>query len=178
MRARGIRALATAGAMLLLGCSATTRYHVLSFLFDGVPPPTSEGGGPAAGGPPGSTTGPRRSVAAWTHGPYAAKSCDACHARATTNGLVAPRSQLCAQCHDVRPRGAVVHGPFASGDCLECHEPHASPYRYMLVTEVGALCQKCHEPDSLRANPAHEPFDEQCTACHDPHSSNQAHLLR
>jgi predicted CXXCH cytochrome family protein len=178
MRKGAVRALVTATAVFLAGCGATTRYRVLSFLFDGVPAPATEGGGEVGGGTPASAAGSRRSPAPWTHGPYAAKRCEACHARATTNGLVAPRSQLCAQCHDVEPAGTVVHGPFASGDCLESHEPHASPRRYMLVAEVGEMCQKCHERDSLRTVAAHDPFDEQCTACHAPHASNQAHLLR
>jgi predicted CXXCH cytochrome family protein len=178
MKSGAIRALVTAWAMLVVGCGTATRYRVLSFLFDGVPPPTSEGGGEAGGGAPVSASGSRRSAPVWTHGPYAAKRCDACHARAETNGLVAPRSQLCAECHDVQPKGTVVHGPFASGDCLECHEPHASPRRYMLVAEVGEMCQRCHERDSLRQVAAHDPFDEHCTACHDPHASNQARLLR
>jgi len=173
-----IRALVTAGATLLVGCGAATRYRVLSTLFDGVPPPVSEPGTEAGAGAPGSATGSRRSAAAWTHGPYAAKRCEACHARAATNGLVAPRSQLCAECHDVQPKGTVVHGPFSSGECMECHEPHASPRRYMLVAGVGEMCQRCHERDTLRPVAAHDPFDEQCTACHDPHASNQAHLLR
>jgi len=177
MRKGAVRVLVAAAAVFLAACGAATRYHVLSALFDGVPPPASEGGG-EAGVAPTSATRPGRSATPWTHGPYAAKRCEACHQRATTNGLVAPRSQLCAQCHDVQPAGSVVHGPFASGDCLECHEPHASPRRYMLVAEVGEMCQKCHERDSLRTVAAHDPFDEQCTACHAPHASNQAHLLR
>lgn len=176
----GVAVLPVVVAVTLLnGCSAATRYRVLSFFFDGVPKP---GGPDQAGGAGGRATASSRAssrtVVRFTHGPYGAKLCDACHAQRTLGGFVAPWSELCVRCHELRTDQKVLHGPFAAAECLECHNPHASPRRYMLVAEVGEMCQKCHSRASLTSVGAHDPFDDRCTDCHHPHASDRDRLLR
>jgi predicted CXXCH cytochrome family protein len=160
-------------AILFAGCSAVTRHRVLTIFFDGVPGPVAaREGGPS----PVAAASSGRSAAVFAHGPYAARLCEACHARGDEPAL--PREQLCARCHDVRPTARVVHGPYADGSCRECHEPHSSPRRFLLVAEVGALCQRCHPRQTLVSVASHEPFDAHCTECHEPHASANDHLLR
>src|SRR5512133_3101144 len=88
-------------AFLAAGCSPEARYRALSIFFDGVP--TSAGS--AAGKGPGdakqeSVSKPRPS----THGPYAARLCDACHQRGGSNKLILPVEALCLNCHELNIR--------------------------------------------------------------------------
>jgi predicted CXXCH cytochrome family protein len=160
--------------MLGIGCNARTRYAVLSFFFDGVPPPPTEAeAGLAAPG-----TVPSRRVKHGEHGPYAAKLCAACHASAAANTFVAPRDQLCFACHELPREERYVHGPLASGGCTACHDPHSSPYRYLLVSESDRFCFYCHAPQAIANIAAHGGDSEQCTTCHDPHMSDKPYLLR
>ena len=112
------------------------------------------------------------------HGPYAAKLCDACHDRGAQNGLVAPRDQLCARCHEPQLTQRYVHGPFAAGACLECHDPHNSRFLSLLVSESDGLCFRCHDRATVARIDGHGDVGEQCAVCHDAHMSDQKYLLK
>jgi predicted CXXCH cytochrome family protein len=163
---------------IMSGCSATKRYRVLSFFFDGVPEPGKAASDPVA-------RDPRKRNAAtpvtvrkfWEHGPYAAKLCDACHSRAT-NRLLMSADKLCLKCHTLDLRERYVHGPVAAGACRVCHEPHRSFYPFLLVAEPKDLCITCHDQKTMPKWEAHKGRDRQCTKCHDAHGSDYEFLLR
>jgi len=166
-------------AALSIGCNANSRYAVLSFFFDGVPPPAVE---PAPGekgsAKQGSAAQPRR-FGLGEHGPYGAKLCYACHQSVATNALVLPREELCFRCHDIKTGKKYVHGPLASGGCTACHDPHSSRYRYLLVSESDDFCFRCHDQEAVGRSPAHAAREEKtCTTCHDAHMSDKRYLLR
>lgn len=163
-------------ASLMPGCAAQTRYQVLSFLFDGVPPPR-----PAQP----ATAGARKSAAAAAsgryrdHGPFAARLCDGCHRKDGSNNLLLPLEELCVSCHTINMEGKKTHGPLASGGCRSCHDPHGSPNRYLLVTRAGEFCLQCHADSDIRKRAVHEDLkDGECTACHDAHGSANRYLLK
>jgi len=165
-------------AVLSIGCSAETRYKILSTIFDGVPPPKppepleAEG----AGAPPGAVQVTR--IQPRDHGPYAARLCNACHEAAATNAFVVPREQLCFKCHELKLDKKYIHGPLASGGCTACHDPHGSRYRYLLVSESDSFCLYCHDRQDVARVAAHAGASEQCTDCHDAHMSDNEYLLR
>jgi predicted CXXCH cytochrome family protein len=162
--------------LLSASCAAATRYRVLTFLFDGVPPPSAT----AAAGPAGGAAGPAVSAGAVRprdHGPYEARMCDACH-KAGTNALVAPKDELCFRCHELRVDRRYIHGPIASGGCLVCHDPHSSPYRSLLVSESDSFCFHCHDRAAVAAVAGHEGVESGCTGCHDAHASDTKFLLK
>lgn len=166
-------------AVLLAGCNATTRYNVMSFFFDGVPPPVE----PAVVAEPGAIpahTAESRQVGYREHGPYAAKQCNACHVSTAFNALVVPREELCFRCHTLgAEKKKYLHGPLASGGCTACHDPHSSQYRYLLISESDSFCLHCHDRRSIERAEVHRGIDEQqCTACHDAHMSDKKYLLR
>jgi predicted CXXCH cytochrome family protein len=165
-------------AVLSLGCDPTSRYKVLTFFFDGVPPPRPAG---EAEGTQAATQAdslrPRRVVTS-QHGPYAAKLCNACHESTASNTFVVPPAQLCFRCHDIRLDRQYIHGPLASGGCTACHDPHSSRYRYLLVSESDDFCFHCHERQAVAKVGAHAGVEGQCTFCHDPHMSGKRYLLR
>jgi predicted CXXCH cytochrome family protein len=164
-------------AAVATACAATTRYKVLSFLFDGVPPPSQPA---AAAGLSGAAVPavPGTRVSPSNHGPYAARMCGSCHEAAATNALVAPKDQLCFRCHDLPLDRAYVHGPIASGGCLVCHDPHASPYRSLLVSDSDSFCFHCHDRAAVAAIPGHDGVESGCTGCHDAHASDSKFLLK
>src|SRR5512139_3378133 len=85
--------------LLAAGCSPEARYRTLSFFFDGVPPPAgSEPGMRGPGGPQKEAAGKVRPS---SHGPYAARLCEACHQRGGSNKLLLPVETLCLYCHDL-----------------------------------------------------------------------------
>ena len=156
MKFRRVLVWVATGAVLLIGCNATSRYEILSTFFDGVPPPQ-----PATMTTAGKeAVDPAEAVAAAEfkprdHGPYAARLCNACHESAATNALVVARDQLCFRCHELKLDKKYIHGPLASGGCLSCHDPHGSRYRYLLVSESSNFCLYCHDRQALDKNRAH-----------------------
>ena len=164
--------------VLTLGCTAETRYQVLSVFFDGVPAPKPPE--PLEGTKVTSTSKDSRSrdVGYREHGPYGARLCTACHVPNSLSELVAPREQLCFQCHELTREKKYVHGPLASGGCLACHDPHSSQYRYFLLSASDDFCYRCHDQNAMGRVPAHADAGNECTKCHDPHMSDKRYLLR
>ena len=161
---------------LVSGCATKENFKDLSFFFDGVPDP-SKVGKKGYKSRKGDATAPVSEQHASQHGPYAAKLCEACHNR-STNALVRPIEQLCANCHDIQLDKKWIHGPLASGGCRVCHLPHTSRYRSLLVSDSRDFCLHCHSISDVARNPAHEGADSGCISCHDPHMSDNMYLLR
>jgi predicted CXXCH cytochrome family protein len=165
-----------AAVALLCGCEAQTRYAVLSFFFDGVPPPEDRSSGQTLA--PAEESGgnsPKRGGAT-QHGPFAAKMCSACH-DPNTNALLLPKTDLCLKCH-ILQTGRRQHGPVAAGGCLVCHDPHRSSNRYLLVAPAREFCMYCHDPNDVYARDAHRDNTVSCTECHNPHGSDKEYFLR
>jgi predicted CXXCH cytochrome family protein len=171
-------ALAVAIGVLVVtsgGCNPQSRYEVLSFFFDGVPPPRPPAAPEATEAVPGGSQ--TRRVGYREHGPYGARLCSACHEPGATNALVAEGEELCLRCHAFKTK-RYLHGPLASGGCIACHDPHSSQYRYLLLSESDSFCFRCHEQQAVARASAHANVTEACTVCHDPHSSDRKYLLR
>jgi predicted CXXCH cytochrome family protein len=178
MKAWTVVAGISVAAVLVTSCDATSRYRVLSFFFDGVPPPmvAEEDAGQQVAASAGGAQS--RKVGFREHGPYAAKLCGACHESAASNTFVVPRDQLCFRCHEFKVDKKYVHGPLASGGCTACHDPHSSRYRYFLLSESDSFCLRCHDSQAIARVGAHAGIGEECTSCHDPHMSDKKYLLR
>jgi len=166
-------------ALLAAGCTPEARYGTLSFFFDGVPPPGGNGAA-ARGKRPGSLTKEAGAkIRPSTHGPYAARLCEACHQRGGSNKLILPVEALCLNCHELNIGKKYVHGPLASGGCRVCHEPHGSGRPLLLVAEPSKFCFHCHDEAEVGSRETHRAAGgTECTACHDAHSSNNEFLLK
>ena len=102
----------------------------------------------------------------FSHGPYDARLCSACHAE-PVNGevrLVEPTiNGLCYGCHeDIRMRieGAKSsHKLLSESDksCMDCHDPHAASQENMLTSPVYELCISCHEGKPEAASAPEQP---------------------
>lgn len=156
------------------GCGAAARHRVLTIFFDGVPAP---GETTAAAHTPGAQQRFAPTVSFYEHGPFAAKMCQSCH-EPQSNNLIAPVTELCYNCHDLRLTQKYIHGPLASGGCTVCHDPHSSPNRFLLVADSSTFCVRCHDAQEVAKNPAHQGVEKQCTECHDAHMSDKRYLLK
>ena len=165
-----------AALVLICGCSAQTRYEVLSFFFDGVPTPQEQAAQAARAAGAGGRDRGKQDERGSTHGPYGAKMCIACH-DANTNALLLPKEQLCMNCHDLQ-LGRRQHGPAAAGGCLVCHDPHRSSNRYLLVAPAREFCLYCHDRKDVYAQDVHRGNTAACTDCHNPHGSDNEFFLR
>jgi predicted CXXCH cytochrome family protein len=167
--------ICVAALVLLCGCTAQTRYEVLSFFFDGVPAPEDQAARAARAGAARRDANNENERSS-QHGPYAAKMCAACH-DTNTNALLLPKDMLCLNCHDLQ-LGRRQHGPVAAGGCLVCHDPHRSSNRYLLVSPAKVFCLYCHDPKDVYERDAHQGMTASCTECHNPHGSDNEYLLR
>ena len=203
-----LRGLVFAGVLLaviigLLGCDPKTKYKVLTFFFDGVPPLPGMPGygiGPIIG-PDGfeldfddprakeflAKDRARRTFAAkkaedvisFTHQPYAKRRCMACHNK--NKSFSAVTTETCQSCHKAYYNtqwNDWVHGPVALGRCSMCHLPHTSKYKGLLHKPQRDLCLSCHKEARIFASPYHaEAAFKPCSACHDPHFAGNRRLL-
>ena len=173
------RALLALATLLLVvsaghGCAPDSRYRVLSFFFDGVPPPEGTGTS-AATSEPGEAALPPKAVIS-RHAPYAKKQCVACHSP-MTNTLIAPVPGLCLGCHKMGlEQKRYVHAPSPAGFCTVCHNPHLSRHPFLLLAEPRQMCFYCHNPEDVARNRAHVDDQAPCTQCHNPHADNRYFL--
>jgi len=157
----------------LTACEERTRYKTLSLFFDGVPDPDKVVSAPQTSEK--SKWAPVGKHA--SHGPYAAKMCNACHEQ-RTNALIMPIEELCFKCHSLDITKKYLHGPVAAGGCRVCHEPHGSGRPFLLVSEPVKFCFHCHDEQSLSSTDTHKGIESGCTDCHDAHSSDNEFLLK
>jgi predicted CXXCH cytochrome family protein len=89
----------------------------------------------------------------FSHGPYAARLCSACHpapAKGKVSLKAASVDSLCYQCHSnfkAEMAGAKSrHKLLDKSDrsCMECHDPHAANQEYHLKKPAQDLCLGCH----------------------------------
>jgi predicted CXXCH cytochrome family protein len=90
----------------------------------------------------------------FSHGPYAARLCSACHPAAVNRqvGLTAANvDSLCYNCHanfKAEMAGAGSRHKLLSQSnrsCMECHDPHAANQEYDLKKPTQELCVSCHD---------------------------------
>ncbi|MEK7328413.1 MAG: cytochrome c3 family protein [Chloroflexota bacterium] len=185
-----------------LACSQTTRRHVLSFFFDGVPEvgqvsgarmdsrtsPTRTSGVPAVEPRPAAL--PMRYYA---HTPYRENRCQGCH-DPTSGQLIRSVSEgLCLTCHSKLTADArFVHGPVAVDDCTACHHFHGAPFPNQLLVDPVATCLNCHDREDLSGGDHHQSAptplsvgatrqaDDQrsCVNCHNPHGGSDRFFLK
>lgn len=152
-------------------------YRVLGFFIDGLTPPEKDkdAGGKVSAEAPGSK---KEALGYREHGPYAANLCGACHVQTGSNQLIMPVEELCQNCHVLNLKKKKVHGPVVTGGCKVCHDPHASPYRFLLVSESKDFCYYCHSRTDIEKREVHRKTDVGCTYCHEAHASDNEYLLR
>lgn len=191
MATRGVPflpALLLAAAVVVPACSTSTRYRMLTFFFDGVPPP--EGEAVPAGqedGAIGSALSPseesprvteRRPL--YTHPPFQKNRCDRCHNVKEGKLFKTVEEGLCQMCHtDLPSKMKYVHGPIAVNACLFCHSPHSTPFPKVLHEEARSLCLQCHDEDDVMEGEHHAGIAERgCVECHNPHGGNNRYFLK
>jgi predicted CXXCH cytochrome family protein len=194
-----VSAVLFVGGAVYSGCSPQTRYDVLSFFFDGVPPPEGvEGKAEKVEGAWGIRVDPDHPLAPkipkepperpttaqaviHEHEPYRQRNCFACHEPEASLAAPSAGAGLCSKCHEPYATfgpGEWVHGPVALGKCDFCHEAHKSEFPGLLTAEQTELCLRCHDDPGLLERPYHrQAGDRRCAACHDPHSSGNRRLL-
>lgn len=170
--------------MFVAACSPETRYRVLDFLYDGVPP--LDAGGTdleeqmqetAVATEPEKL--PRSVKTFYYHPAYQQNLCGGCH---DVNGgrlLKTVRLGLCQSCHPDKPaKRKFVHGPVAVNGCLACHRYHKSRYPKVLIADAQTLCFFCHEMGELRTDEHHATIEkERCIDCHDAHGGDDRFFL-
>jgi predicted CXXCH cytochrome family protein len=141
----------------------------------------------------------------FSHGPYAARLCSACHPAPVDDkvGLTAANvDSLCYNCHTnfkAEMAGAKSRHKLldkSKQSCMECHDPHAANQEYDLKKPAQELCVSCHdEPPKgdaplltsdgtnrqylrLSSKYVHEPSKKSCLICHDAHASEFPKELR
>lgn len=182
---RFIAAATTVALAICSACSETSRYRVLSFFLDGVPPPGSKTAAvDALAGSPTPTGGIEHAQPAppqkiFAHTPYRENRCQGCH-DLDSGGLTRSLDDgLCLTCHAPVVAHPFVHGPAAVNACTECHHYHAAPFPKLLLIDSTATCLKCHERDDLGSGEHHADLDaKECGECHDPHGGNNRYFVK
>lgn len=186
-----LRALPLWGVALIVACSQTTRYRVLNFFFDGVPPPGAASSSGAAearardadrapAAPAARQDRTDRGVVVYAHPPYRNNRCGTCHNPQDGQLYKTAREGLCLPCHASLTREpAYVHGPAAVNACLFCHHHHSAPYPKVLLYDATQTCLRCHDAADLTEGQHHATAkEESCVACHDPHGGNNRFFIK
>ncbi|GBD92243.1 doubled CXXCH motif [bacterium BMS3Abin04] len=172
--------------IILVSCSTTTRYEILSTIFDGVPNPNAKQKEIADSLKADTLFTKNKLLTAkikktdfFYHPPYRKRLCNACHNVDKGNKLVKPMPGLCYTCHkNMTGKDPVIHGPVAMGDCLACHNPHLAKNKFLLKRKGRALCLYCHNPAVINKDKIHFASEElDCLDCHNPHSGKNKFLL-
>ncbi len=144
------------------------------------------------------------------HSPFGAKDCDSCHLDHGAQERLVLKEEgnaLCDQCHDfTEGKFLAAHrriSPTGKAPCIGCHDPHRSPNKGHLRSDLHApvqagACEKCHRSDGKPLIPlnrdfcllchvrsafarteVHEPVTRaRCLDCHDPHGGGRVRLLK
>jgi predicted CXXCH cytochrome family protein len=183
-------ALSLFALLLVPACSQTTRYRVLSFFFDGVPPPdapyTEESlreDTPVLQEQATELTTIAQRPQIYIHSPFQERRCKDCHDMFGGRLRRTPAQGLCAECHPEVPGDALyVHGPVAVNACLECHHFHMSRHPHILLENAKDLCLRCHPQKDLIQGEHHMTIesaaDGSCIECHDPHAGSDRLFLK
>lgn len=162
------------------GCgSASERYKVLSFFFDGVPNPNA----PKVVRTAAAATGPAQvaHLIVSRHKPYVDNQCDSCH-RSSAGQILdfEDAFNACGKCHKtVATQYPRMHGPVARSACRWCHAPHESDQPALLKFTAIKVCTQCHDQQLLGNNPPqHGDGITSCIACHNGHGGTQALFLK
>jgi predicted CXXCH cytochrome family protein len=156
-------------ALALAGCSARSRYKVLTFFFTGVPPYGTKAVVPPTAAELAQAERAKlllkkqRRLAVikkftgdWAHGPFAARLCEDCHIMST-------------------------FGSFGNGHSLAYPKSTIRPGKF--VMPIAKLCVSCHSSKSAALVQAaglrlHGPVAHNCTYCHSPHHTNERYMLK
>lgn len=175
--------------ILLLACSKKSRYRVLTFFFDGVPPPIStlvdEATEPIpdfvdeADSQADSVARLARAPVQYPHPPYRNGKCGSCHNPADSQLFKTPQEGLCLSCHaELIADKIYLHGPVAVNACLNCHHHHASIHPKVLLRDINETCSQCHDLDDVKSGAHHDTIaDGTCVACHNPHGGENRFFL-
>ncbi|UCE59652.1 MAG: hypothetical protein JSU63_19685 [Phycisphaerales bacterium] len=180
--------LLTALSVLVLSCTANTRYRILTFFFTGVPEPGAVQVAEEVSAPTSQKElaeakrrwRTARSRKLYNHLPYAQRRCSECHDISSGKLIRSAREGLCHVCH----RGfgddlQYLHGPVAVNECVFCHHPHGSEHPAMLYTDAKSLCLRCHRIDDLGTEVCRDPNGERpCNDCHNPHGGDDMSFLK
>jgi predicted CXXCH cytochrome family protein len=104
----------------------------------------------------------RLRIPEFSHGPYKARLCSACHPAPVNDKIqlaAANVNLLCTECHaqfkEEMEGTQSRHRLLSQSDraCVECHDPHAASQEYVLKKPVQDLCLGCHvEPPNKAAS--------------------------
>lgn len=191
---------------LSLGCSAKTKYEILTFFFTGVPPFEEEIGQHEGTDVQSANTVERTPPPKPTlvfHKPYADKQCQKCHKTRGMFGrfsqkavsislspmgdspgiLVVPLKELCVRCHanislvQTMEEKLWLHAPVATGKCTICHNPHQAPFPSLLIKAPQELCSGCHSEGLILKNAVEHNEKKTCLECHNPHLGKNRLML-
>jgi predicted CXXCH cytochrome family protein len=105
----------------------------------------------------------------FSHGPYAARLCSACHPSPVDGkvGLTAATvDSLCYECHSqfkTEMAGAGSRHKLldkSERSCLDCHDPHAADQEFHLKKLAQDLCVGCHAEQPKQAASGEKPLGE------------------
>jgi len=173
--------------IMIVSCSASSNYNVLSFFFDGVPDPNAKKNKSDLVQFDSSLVSRREEIVRKAtpkfvlHGPYKAKLCGDCHSTGQGFSLLEPLPNLCFKCHDTFDKKVKFsHGPVAAGLCTVCHKPHRSENKFLLVKKNKEICLYCHNVSDVILNKKHPEIveDTNCIDCHDAHGGEKQYFLR
>lgn len=187
----GLLCVLSLSVVLVVGCDRVTRYKILTFFFEGVPPldaPQDELLTPVLSDTTDTDIVPdylspriARQRIPSRHPPT--KNCTQCHLKGPRwhrTQMYKPVPDLCYSCHThYNVSQGLLHGPVAVGACLFCHKPHDSKYMNLQTAPQPELCFQCHTQEDIASIVDHQDMLETiCTTCHDPHISTQPKLLK
>ena len=171
----------------IVGCTTTSKYEVLNFVFDGVPDPAVKDSLARLDSLKllASTESellvfePKIDSTIF-HPPYFEKQCDMCHDASSFGKLTQEQPDLCYNCHEnFSDKYNFVHGPVEGGFCSACHNPHKTKQETLLLRTGQDLCLKCHERDLIFNSDTHSEIEETlCTECHNPHGGEDQYIFR
>ena len=180
-------AVQAAAVGLAAACSPTTRYRVLSFFVDGVPPPARPSPTPpsnatalddGAGEP--TRQPPPRVLRYYAHAPYRDNRCAGCHDIDNGRMVKSVEGGLCLTCHSALVKDLrYLHGPVALNACTQCHHPHTAPFPKLLLKGPTETCLNCHDRDDLTTDEHHAELERQtCVECHHAHGGADRFFLK